>query len=404
MKRIAVLGSTGSIGTQTLDVVARHPDLFRVVAIAAGTRIAELAQQSQRFSPALVSCAESAGERELRAALDPAIRVASGAAGLVAAATECGADLIVAATDGMIALDAVLAAVERGTTVAVANKELIVAAGDLLLPAARRAGAVVLPVDSEHSALFQCLLGEPTERVRTLVLTASGGPFWEWSAAQMQTVTVADALRHPTWQMGTKNTVDSATMMNKGLEAIEAARLFGLSAERIAILVHRSSIAHGFAIFSDGSVKAQLAPPDMRIPIGYALAFPDRLECEVPGDPLTALGAAPGSAALSLTFERPDPARFPCLELAFVALRAGGTAPAALSAANELAVAAFVAGALGFAEIAPVVAAVLEANPQEALTLQSLRAADARAREAARREVARRTLTGQANRAAVRAV
>ncbi len=277
MKRIAVLGSTGSIGTQTLDVVAQHPDRFRIVALAAGTRTDELAEQALRFSPALVSCARPDGERALRAALDPVVRVASGSAGLLAAATESGADLIVAATDGMVALEAILAAVERGTSVAVANKELIVAAGGLLLPAARRAGAVVLPVDSEHSALFQCLLGERTERVRSLVLTASGGPFWELTAAEMRAVTVADALRHPTWQMGTKNTVDSATMMNKGLEAIEAARLFDLPAERIAILVHRASIAHGFAIFSDGSVKAQLAPPDMRIPIGYALAFPDRL-------------------------------------------------------------------------------------------------------------------------------
>jgi 1-deoxy-D-xylulose-5-phosphate reductoisomerase len=384
VKKIAILGSTGSIGTQALDVIARYPDRFRVVGLAAGKRTAELLEQARRFQPDFVACAEVDASEALRLELPAAMQVASGTAGLLMVAAESGADVVLAATDGAVAFDAVFAAVERGKRIAVANKELIVAAGELLVAAAARSGAEIIPVDSEHSAIFQCLVGEPRERIATLVLTASGGPFWTLDAHAIRTASVADALHHPTWQMGVKNTVDSASLMNKGLEVIEASRLFGIPGERIGVLVHRTSVAHGFVIFSDGNVKAQLAPPDMRLPIGYAMAYPDRLPDHAgPQDPLAALGAAAGADRASLEFFPPDDARFPCLGLAYEALRRGGTVPAALSAANEVAVAAFVGGRLRFGEIPEVVAAAMSATPDEPLSLATLRTSDARARERA---------------------
>ena len=368
MKRIAILGSTGSIGRQALDVISRHRSRFAVVGLAAGRNAALLGEQVAAFDVPVATLRDDDG------------------AGLMRVATESGADLLLAATDGAVAFDAVFAAVERGIDVAVANKELIVAAGDLLLRAARRSGARILPVDSEHSALFQCLVGEPRERIARLVLTASGGPFWDKTAQEMERASVADALAHPTWRMGTKNTIDSATLMNKGLEVIEASRLFEMPGERIDVLVHRTSIAHALVIFSDGAVKAQLCPPDMRVPIGYALAYPDRLE-DTPlwadpahVEPLLALGAD-GEAA-TLRFERPDGERFPCLGLAYRALQAGGTAPAVLSAANEIAVNAFVEGRIRLPDIARTIGATLDVVGGSAadLTLDSLREADARAR------------------------
>lgn len=386
-KKIAILGSTGSIGTQTLDVVARHADRFRVVALAAGSRIDALLAQARRYEPALVSCANASDVPGLRAALPAGTRVASGNAGLLAVAAESGADVVVAATDGAVSFDAVFAAVDRGIRIAVANKELIVAAGELLVAAAQRSGAEIVPVDSEHSAIFQCLVGEPASRIGSIVLTASGGPFWEWEAEAIAGASLADALRHPTWQMGTKNTVDSASLMNKGLEVIEASRLFGVGGERVDVLVHRTSVAHGFVIFSDGNVKGQLAPPDMRLPIGYALAYPDRLADRERSDPLVALGARPEAALARLDFVRPDHERFPCLALAYEALRRGGIAPAALSAANEIAVAAFVEGKIRFGAIPRIIADVLERIPDETLSLASVRSADARARKMAQEAV-----------------
>ncbi len=388
-RRIAILGSTGSIGTQTLDVVRRHPERFCVVALAAGARVAALAEQAREFEPELVSCAHASDVAALRAAAPSATRIADGSAGLLAVAADSGADVVVAATDGAVAFDAVFAAVERGARIAVANKELIVAAGELLVAAAQRSGAELVPVDSEHSAIFQCLVGEPHERIASIVLTASGGPFWEWDQPAIERASVADALRHPTWQMGTKNTVDSASLMNKGLEVIEASRLFGVPPERIDVLVHRTSVAHGFVIFSDGNVKAQLAPPDMRLPIGYALAYPDRLDDRPSADALAALGAGPEAGLARLDFVRPDAVRFPCLGLAYAALRRGGVAPAALSAANEIAVDAFVGRAIRFGAIPQIVAAVLDSVPDEALSLASVRAADGRARDLARGFVAK---------------
>ena len=248
-----------------------------------------------------------------------------GPAGLLRVAVESEPDIVLAATDGFVSFDAVFAAVERGIDVAVANKELIVAAGELLVASAARSGSHIVPVDSEHSAIFQCLAGESRDRVQAIVLTASGGPFWRKSRTEIDNASLEAALAHPTWQMGTKNTVDSASMMNKGLEVIEASRLFGLPGERIGILVHPQSIAHGIVIFTDGNVKIQAAAPDMRLPIGYALAFPDRL-CNLEEritngtpnalfDPLAAIGAHPEASALRYDFERPDPQRFPCVQL-----------------------------------------------------------------------------------------
>ncbi|HEV3157115.1 MAG TPA: 1-deoxy-D-xylulose-5-phosphate reductoisomerase [Candidatus Baltobacteraceae bacterium] len=385
-RRVAILGSTGSIGTQALEVIARHPTRFQVVALAAGRRVGELARQAREFDVPLVACAEDADVATLRAASPTATRVLIGAGGLRTVAAESGAHVVLAASDGLVAFDAVFAAVENGVDLAIANKELIVAAGEPLLAAAARSSSRILPVDSEHSAIFQCLLGEAPNRVAGIVLTASGGPFWNMGLEEMAGASVTQALRHPTWSMGVKNTIDSATMMNKGLEVIEACRLFGLPPERVHVLVHRTSMAHGLVIFRDGSVKAQLALPDMRIPIGYALAYPDRLPDIEEMDPLAALGAEPGGPVARLTFERPDLVRFPCLALAYRAIALGGTFPAVLSAANELAVAAFIRGRLRFGQIAEIIRTTLDRFdrfPVGPLTLAAIREADTLARTTA---------------------
>jgi 1-deoxy-D-xylulose-5-phosphate reductoisomerase len=371
-RRVAILGSTGSIGRQALDVIARHPERFEVVALAAGRNVALLREQAARFG---VSIATSAAE---------------GPAGLMRVALEGEANVLLAATDGTVGFEAVFAAAQRGMTLAVANKELIVAAGDLLVDAAARAGSTVLPVDSEHSAIFQCLAGEEHASVDEILLTASGGPFWRLSKLEMEQASVDQALAHPTWQMGVKNTIDSATMMNKGLEVIEASRLFGIPGERVRIVVHPQSIAHGFVRFTDGSVKAQLAAPDMRVPIGYALAYPDRLPCSPEpasgrgaGSVLEDLGAKPGAPNLRYDFEPPDTERFPCIRLAYQALAAGGTLPATLSAANEVAVDAFVEGKLAFGEISRVIEHTLDRVGPGEPTLDGIRAADRKARTTA---------------------
>jgi len=365
-KRVAVLGSTGSIGRQALDVIERHPERFEVVGLAAGRNVVLLGEQAARHRQAVVTSAED------------------GPAGLMRVATQTGADVVLAATDGAVAFEAVFAAVDRGTDVALANKELIVAAGRLLVEHAARSGARLLPVDSEHSAIFQCLQGSTRDQVAAIVLTASGGPFWTRTREEMADATVADALAHPTWSMGVKNTIDSATMMNKGLEVIEAAQLFGIPGERVQVLVHRTSVAHGFVVFTDGNVLGQLAAPDMRLPIGYALAYPDRLADRPFEDALAAIGGERGAPGTTLAFERPDLERFPSLALAYEALRRGGTAPAVVSAANEVAVAAFVAGALRFGEIAPCIETALGRVDTRDLSLEAVRAADRSAREAAR--------------------
>ncbi len=379
-KRVAILGSTGSIGTQALDVIARFPDRFDVVALAAGRNVDLLREQAERFACSVTASAQD------------------GASGLYRVAVESDPDVVLAATDGAVAFDAVFAAVERGIDVAVANKELIVAAGELLMRLAAKCGARVLPVDSEHSAIFQCLVGETRESVERIVLTASGGPFLRASRDEIENATVEAALAHPTWRMGHKNTIDSATLMNKGLEVIEASRLFAMPVRQIGVVVHPQSIVHGFVLFRDGSVKAQLAAPDMRLPIGYALAYPQRLSwssfnsCHpelVEGcNELAAIGGKPGETALSYDYELPDLERFPCLGLAYEALARGGTAPAVLSAANEVAVEAFIEGKMRFGEIARLIERVMhevlrESQHDGELTLDGVRLADRRARECA---------------------
>jgi 1-deoxy-D-xylulose-5-phosphate reductoisomerase len=354
LRRIAILGSTGSIGEQTLDVVGRFPERYRVVALAAGRNLARLAEQVRRFRPELVAVAEPEGARELAAALPPGgPRIASGAEGLLEVATH-PADLVVSALVGALGLEPTLAAIRAGRDIALANKEVLVMAGALVLREVRAHGVNLLPVDSEHSAIFQALAGQRGEDVARLVLTASGGPFRTWSEQEIATASVEEALRHPNWDMGPKITIDSATLMNKGLEVIEARWLFDVPPERVEVLVHPQSIVHSLVEFIDGSVLAQLGLPDMRVPIAVALAHPERLPLDLDRLDLAAIG--------ELRFELPDRKRFPCLDLAYAALATSEAAPAVLNAANEVSVAAFLAGRIRFPAIAAANAAVLEAH------------------------------------------
>ena len=352
MKRLALLGSTGSIGEQTLSVVAEFPDRFQVSALAAGRNVERLAEQVRRHAPERVAVADAAAACELRERLGsrtPEIGV--GPAGLVAVA-EHPADLVVAGLVGAIGLAPTLAAIRAGRDIALANKEVMVMAGALVQREVRRRGVRLLPVDSEHSAIFQALAGQRREDVARLVLTASGGPFRLWSAEKMANATVAEALAHPNWSMGPKISIDSATLANKALEVIEARWLFDVAPEQVAVVVHPQSIVHSLVELVDGSVLAQLGVPDMRAPIACALAWPERL-------PL--LGARLDLAAVGqLDFEPPDPKRFPCLELGWRALAGAEAAPAVLNAANEEAVAAFLAGRVRFSSIAAVDERVLE--------------------------------------------
>jgi len=380
-KQITVLGSTGSVGEQTLAVVAQFPERFRIVALAAGRNIEKLSAQVMRFQPALVSVADAACAEGLRARIQGTpTRVVTGDEGLLAVATH-SADLVVAALVGAVGLEPTLAAIRAGRNIALANKEVMVMAGALVLREIRARGVELLPVDSEHSAIFQALAGQRRQDVARLLLTASGGPFRTWPAERIAQATVADALKHPNWSMGPKITVDSATLMNKGLEVIEARWLFDLPPEQIDIVVHPQSIVHSLVEFIDGSILAQLGIPDMRVPIAVALAHPERL-------PL-GLARLDLPKAEKLEFEAPDRRRFPSLELPYAALRGDETAPAVLNAANEVAVAAFLEGAIPFPEIVATNAAVLEAHLAHSGTaavrdLADVRAADGWARATAR--------------------
>ena len=374
MKRLAILGSTGSIGVATLDVAARFPQRFAVASLAAGRNLALLAEQVRAWRPALVAVAEEADAARLRAEF-PGIDVRSGEDGRVAAAAHSDADAVVSAFVGALGLPATYRAAAMGRDVLLANKETLVAAGALVMAAAARSGARVLPIDSEHNALHQALRVGPADAVRRLILTASGGPFRTWSAEQLAAATVEQALAHPTWRMGPKITIDSATMMNKGLEIIEAHHLFAMPEERIDVVVHPESRVHSLVEYVDGTMIAQLSVNDMRFPILYALSYPERLPSPLGGLDLAAVGA--------LHFAAADEARFPCLRLAREALRAGGTVPAVLNAANEVAVAAFLAGRLRFTAIAEVVAGAVEreaARPHRLEDLGDALEADARAR------------------------
>jgi 1-deoxy-D-xylulose-5-phosphate reductoisomerase len=379
MKRVSILGSTGSIGVQALDVVARFPERFEVVALAAGRNAARLAEQVRRFQPRLVSVADEAAARELRALVPQGVEVLAGDGGAVRAASLPEVDLVIAAISGGAGLRSTAAAVEAGKAVGLANKESLVLAGELVMARAAATGAAILPVDSEHSAIHQSLAGHNRGEVRRLILTASGGPLRTVPAAELSAVTPARALKHPNWSMGDKITIDSATLMNKGLEVIEARWLFGVEPRRIDIVVHPESIVHSMVEYIDGSMVAQLGVSDMRGPISYAMAHPERLPLDLPPLDLGRLGR--------LTFEPPDAARFPAFTLAYRALEMGGTAPAVLSGADEGAVAAFLAGRCRFTEIAEACAAALDAHAPEPVRSveQALAASDWGRREVERR-------------------
>jgi len=378
VKRIAILGSTGSIGRSALAVVDAHADRLQVTALAAGENAALLAEQVERYRPAIVGVATDLAREELERRLGSGRRpllVAVGPAGLLAAATHEHADLVLCASSGTAGLEAALAAIDAGKTLALANKEVLVMAGALMVEAAQRRRVTILPVDSEHNAIHQCLHGRSLDQVRRLILTASGGPFRSLDAAALARVTPEDALRHPTWQMGRKITIDSATLMNKGLEVIEAHWLFGAAADAIDVVIHPQSIVHSMVEFSDGSIIAQLGVTDMRLPIQYAFSYPDRWGMTLAPLDVARLGV--------LEFGAPDLVRFPCLRLAFEALKHGRGWPIVLNAANEVAVDAFLAGRLRFLDIPRVIEAALSDADRETSSPHSLaevRQADAWAR------------------------
>jgi 1-deoxy-D-xylulose-5-phosphate reductoisomerase len=369
--RVAVLGSTGSVGTQTLDVIAAHPDRFRAVALAAARSEALLREQAARFGVTRLCLGEGAADGML-----------SGPEGLIELAVDPDVDLVVVATTGAAGWEPTLAAIRAGKQVALANKEALVMAGGIIAVEARKVGAVLRPVDSEHCAIWQCIQGEGVADshliaprcVSKLILTASGGPFRDTPQADLERVTPGEALAHPTWNMGAKVTIDSATLMNKGLEVIEAHWLFDMPYERLEVVVHPQSIVHSMVEFEDGSIKAQLGAPDMRVPIQYALGYPDHL-------PYAELPRLDWRRALELRFQPPDLDRFPCLRLAWEAGRQGGTYPAVLAAADEEAVGAFLAGRVGFMDIARLVGRALERHENVAEPdFEAIREIDARTR------------------------
>ena len=378
MRRVTVLGSTGSVGCNTLDLIERNRDRYEIESLTAHSNIALLIEQARKFRPRQAVIADERHYGTLKEALSgTGIEVGAGA-GAVVEAAERPADWVMAAIVGAAGLRPTLAAVRRGAVVALANKECLVSAGRLMIREVARAGATLLPVDSEHSAIFQLFDFERREAIEKIILTASGGPFLSLSRREMEAVTPAQAVRHPNWSMGPKISIDSATMMNKGLELIEAHHLFGLPAERIEILVHPQSVVHSLVAYVDGSVLAHLGSPDMRTPIAYALGWPRRMHAPAARLDLVKLG--------QLSFEAPDFERFPSLRLAQEALRAGGTAPTVLNAANEVAVQAFLDSAIGFGDIARMVERVLWAMAfTEADSLEAVAAADATAREMASR-------------------
>jgi 1-deoxy-D-xylulose-5-phosphate reductoisomerase len=389
MKKIAILGCTGSIGRQTLQVVKSFPERFNVVAMAAGTNIDELVGQIQLHRPQLVSVADAGRAEQLRqrlrdAALSPLPEIQWGGAGLLSVATHPDASLLVSAAVGVVGLEATYAAVRAGKQVALSNKEVLVAAGELVMAAARANCVELLPVDSEHNAIHQCLRAGHAQEVRRLILTASGGPFRKTPLAQMAQATPEQALAHPNWRMGPRITVDSATLVNKGFEVIEAQWLFQMRPDQIDVVIHPQSTIHSMVEYVDGSILAQLGPTDMRLPIQYALTYPER--------------AASNGLALDwgslrrLDFEKVSTRRFPCLALACHAMREGGVQPCALNAADEVAVAAFLERRLSFAGIAQVIERVLERMPRLTLrVIEDVAAADGEARRLAQEEIGRQS-------------
>ncbi|HEX9929744.1 MAG TPA: 1-deoxy-D-xylulose-5-phosphate reductoisomerase [Pyrinomonadaceae bacterium] len=390
---ISILGSTGSIGCNALKVVEflKEPE-FRVVALGAGKNVEKLSEQIRRFQPELVSveteeCAELLLEKfsNFKSEISRIPKIEIGKKGLIAAATHEQADTIVSATVGAIGFVPTLRALEAGKRVALANKETLVIAGELMTKAARENGAEILPVDSEHNAIHQCLRGEKRAEVRRIILTASGGPFRTKTKEEIERASVAEALDHPSWKMGVKNTIDSATLMNKGLEVIEAERLFGFGADEISVVVHPQSIVHSMIEMVDGSIIAQMGVTDMRHAIQYALTFPERKSCQL--EPLNF------SKLSQLTFEEPDTERFPCLNLAYRALKTGGTLPAAMNAANEIAVQAFLDGKIRLSEIARIIEAVMNRHETKAVdNLEIILKVDRESRMQAEQEIEKQSV------------
>lgn len=376
---VSILGSTGSIGRQSLDVIEKLKTV-QVAALTAGTNAQLMAQQCRQFRPQLAVMATEEAAKELKEALaEEAPRIAWGEAGLIEAATVPEADCVITAVVGMVGLKPTLAAIRAKKRIGLANKETLVCAGELVMAEAEKYGAEIVPVDSEHSAIFQCLMGCGDRReVKKILLTCSGGPFFDMDAAQLKYVTKADALRHPNWKMGPKITVDCATLMNKGLEVIEAMRLYRVPLEQVEVLVHRQSIVHSLVEFTDGAVMAQLGTPDMRLPIQLALTYPQRMESPVPKLDLTQCAA--------LTFCHPDLEKFPCLALAMECAKRGGTACPAMNGANEEAVALFLADKIGFYDIYRLVSQAVEQVPFiQNPTLEEILEADRLARQAVRK-------------------
>lgn len=379
VKCVSILGSTGSIGRQSLDVIENLKEI-QVAALTAGTNVQLMAQQCRQFHPQLAVMATREAAQELQAALTgEKTQVAWGEDGLIAAATIPEADCVITAVVGMVGLKPTLAAIRAGKRIGLANKETLVCAGELVMAEAEECGAEIVPVDSEHSAIFQCLMGCTDRReVKKILLTCSGGPFFDMDAADLKYVTKADALRHPNWKMGPKITVDCATLMNKGLEVIEAMRLYRVPLEQVEVLVHRQSIVHSLVEFTDGAVMAQLGAPDMRLPIQLALTYPQRMESPAPKLDLTQCAA--------LTFCHPDLEKFPCLALAMQCAKRGGTACPAMNGANEEAVALFLADKIGFYDIYRLVAQAVEQVPFiQNPTLEEILEADHLARQAVRK-------------------
>ena len=374
MKKISLLGSTGSIGVNTLDVVERYPEKFQVCALSAGSNVELFARQIRKFKPTLVALFDVTKIdilKELVADLD--VEIISGPEGLVSVASFLDADLVVSGVVGSAGLLPALSALRAGKNLALANKETLVIAGELVLQEAELTNAKVIPIDSEHSAIFQALNGEKPERIKKIILTASGGPFRTFSLKQMENITVKEALNHPNWSMGAKITIDSSTMMNKGLEYIEAKWLFGVNTN-VEVIVHAQSIIHSMIEFVDTSIIAQLGIPDMRVPIAYALTYPDRFVSELPSLDLASMS--------DLTFEAPDLEKFPCLQLAMDAMKVGETMPAVLNAANEVAVQAFLEEQIPYKEISEIIRMVMHNHrPVPLKEIQSILDADLWARE-----------------------
>ncbi len=374
IKCVSILGSTGSIGRQTLDIISRLP--IRVAALTAGTSVERMAEQCREFSPKLAVMATEEAAQKLREQLgNLPIEIAWGEEGLIRAATVPEADCVITAVVGMVGLKPTLAAIREQKRIGLANKETLVCAGELVMAEAKKYNAEIIPVDSEHSAIFQCLMGVKDKReIKRLLLTCSGGPFYGMTREQLRSVTKADALKHPNWKMGAKITIDCATLMNKGLEVIEAMRLYGLPLEQVDVLIHRQSIVHSLVECTDGAVMAQLGSPDMRLPIQLALTYPHRQECPVEPLDLTACGA--------LTFAKPDLDAFPCLALAMRCAKQGGTACPVMNGANEAAVALYLEDRIGFYDIYDLVSGAVDSVPFiEEPTLEQVLESDRLARE-----------------------